>query len=52
MDEAEYCTRLGLMVAGEIIVEGSPSQLKAAEDVDSLDEAFVRIVRRFSRGAN
>lgn len=46
MDEAEYCTRLGLMVGGEIIVEGSPSQLKAAEDVDSLDEAFVSIVRR------
>ena len=31
LEEAEQCNRLGLMVAGELVAEGSPSELKAAQ---------------------
>ena len=31
LDEAEQCNRIGLMAGGELIVEGSPSELKARE---------------------
>src|SRR5262249_58206527 len=30
LEEAEQCNRLGLMVAGGMVAEGSPSQIKAA----------------------
>jgi ABC-2 type transport system ATP-binding protein len=30
LEEAEQCTQLGFMVAGEIISQGSPSEVKAA----------------------
>ncbi|MGA7315251.1 MAG: ATP-binding cassette domain-containing protein [Silvibacterium sp.] len=32
LEEAEQCNRLGLMVAGELVAEGSPAQIKAAQD--------------------
>ncbi|HEX8149868.1 MAG TPA: ATP-binding cassette domain-containing protein [Pyrinomonadaceae bacterium] len=31
LEEAEQCNRLGLMVAGELVAQGSPTQLKAAQ---------------------
>jgi ABC-2 type transport system ATP-binding protein len=31
LEEAEQCNRLGLMVAGELVAEGTPSSLKAAQ---------------------
>ena len=31
LEEAEQCNRLGLMVAGELVAQGSPSELKAAQ---------------------
>ncbi len=31
LEEAEQCNRLGLMVAGELIAEGAPSEVKAAQ---------------------
>ena len=31
LEESEQCNRLGLMVAGELIVEGTPSSIKSAE---------------------
>src|SRR5882762_10158096 len=31
LEEAEQCNRLGLMVAGELVAEGSPSGLKAEQ---------------------
>jgi ABC-2 type transport system ATP-binding protein len=31
LEEAEQCNRLGMMVAGELVAEGSPSGLKAAQ---------------------
>jgi ABC-2 type transport system ATP-binding protein len=31
LEEAEQCNRLGLMVAGELLVEGTPSEIKAEQ---------------------
>jgi ABC-2 type transport system ATP-binding protein len=31
LEEAEQCNRMGFMVAGEMIVQGSPTQIKAAQ---------------------
>src|SRR5205085_1472887 len=31
LEEAEQCNRLGLMVAGELVAQGAPSELKAAQ---------------------
>jgi len=31
LEEAEQCNRLGMMVAGELVAEGSPSEVKAAQ---------------------
>ena len=31
LEEAEQCNRLGLMVAGELVAEGSPAEIKAAQ---------------------
>jgi ABC-2 type transport system ATP-binding protein len=32
LEEAEQCNRLGLMVAGELVAEGSPTSIKAAQE--------------------
>lgn len=45
MDEAEYCDRISIMVAGKIAVMGTPSELKRAANVTSIDELFVQLVR-------
>ncbi|BAZ02405.1 ABC transporter-related protein [Tolypothrix tenuis PCC 7101] len=31
LEEAEQCNRMGFMVAGEVVVQGSPSEIKAAQ---------------------
>ncbi|HKP85324.1 MAG TPA: ATP-binding cassette domain-containing protein [Blastocatellia bacterium] len=31
LEEAEQCNRLGLMVAGELVAQGSPTEIKAAQ---------------------
>jgi ABC-2 type transport system ATP-binding protein len=31
LEEAEQCNRLGFMVAGELLVEGTPSEIKARQ---------------------
>ncbi|UZR93712.1 ABC transporter ATP-binding protein [Chondrinema litorale] len=45
MDEAEYCNRISMMVAGEIAALGSPNELKKQYGVDSMDDVFVKIAR-------
>lgn len=45
MDEAEYCDRISIMVAGGIGAIGTPAELKRQHAVDSLDELFVRLAR-------
>ena len=45
MDEAEYCDRISIMVAGRIDALGTPRELKDRAGVDTIDEYFVRLVR-------
>ncbi len=45
MDEAEYCDRISIMVAGRIGAVGTPRELKARFGTDSIDEVFVRLAR-------
>jgi ABC-2 type transport system ATP-binding protein len=45
MDEAEYCDRISIMVAGKIGAMGTPAELKREFDTDSMDEVFVRLAR-------
>src|SRR5262249_50166791 len=51
MDEAEYCDRISIMVAGRIAALGTPSQLKQQFAVPSIDELFVRLAREPGAGA-
>ena len=46
LDEAEYCNRLGIMSGGELLVEGTPSELRESEQSDTLEEAFIKLVGR------
>lgn len=45
MDEAEYCDRISIMVAGRIEALGRPAELKDQFSVLSIDELFVRLAR-------
>jgi ABC-2 type transport system ATP-binding protein len=45
LDEAEYCDRISIMVAGRIGAIGTPGELKAKFKADSIDEVFVRLAR-------
>jgi ABC-2 type transport system ATP-binding protein len=45
MDEAEYCDRISIMVAGRIAAMGTPSELKQQHDAASIDDLFVRLAR-------
>jgi ABC-2 type transport system ATP-binding protein len=45
MDEAEYCDRISIMVAGRIEAMGTPTELKRQAGVASIDELFVRLAR-------
>jgi ABC-2 type transport system ATP-binding protein len=45
MDEAEYCDRISIMVAGRIDAMGTPAELKREHGVESIDDLFVRLAR-------
>ena len=45
MDEAEYCNRITIMVAGKIAAYGTPAELKRDAGVKSVDDLFVRLAR-------
>jgi ABC-2 type transport system ATP-binding protein len=47
MDEAEYCSRVSIMVDGKINALGAPADLKAQFGAASIDEVF----RKLARGA-
>jgi ABC-2 type transport system ATP-binding protein len=51
MDEAEYCDRVSIMVAGRIGAMGTPAELKQQFDAGSIDEVFVRLARPATAGA-
>jgi ABC-2 type transport system ATP-binding protein len=50
MDEAEYCDRISIMVAGRIGAMGTPAELKSQFKTDSIDEVFVRLARPAAEG--
>lgn len=45
MDEAEYCDRVSIMVAGRIAAMGTPQDLKTEFGAATVDEVFVRLAR-------
>ena len=45
MDEAEYCDRISIMVAGRIAAMATPAELKRQFGAGSIDEVFVRLAR-------
>lgn len=45
MDEAEYCDRVSIMVAGRIGAVGTPAELKEEFGVATMDELFVQLAR-------
>jgi ABC-2 type transport system ATP-binding protein len=45
MDEAEYCDRISIMVAGRIGAIGTPADLKRQFAVRSIDDLFVQLAR-------
>lgn len=47
MDEAEYCSRVSIMVDGKIEALGAPAELKRQYGAESMDEVF----RTLARGA-
>jgi ABC-2 type transport system ATP-binding protein len=49
MDEAEYCDRISIMVAGRIAAIGTPTELKDSFATSSIDEVFVRLARPTAR---
>ena len=50
MDEAEYCTRVSIMVDGKIKALDAPGQLKKQFQAQSMDEVFVTLARSAKRG--
>jgi ABC-2 type transport system ATP-binding protein len=50
MDEAEYCDRISIMVAGKIGAMGAPAELKREFGTESMDEVFVRLARPVTAG--
>lgn len=50
MDEAEYCNRISIMVDGQIEAMGTPAELKENYRAESVDEVFVQLARRATKG--
>lgn len=50
MDEAEYCTRVSIMVDGEVHALDTPSRLKEQFAAESMDEVFRILARGAKRG--
>lgn len=46
MDEAEYCHRVSIMVAGKIEALDTPKNLKKQFNATSMDEVFLKLARR------
>jgi ABC-2 type transport system ATP-binding protein len=51
MDEAEYCDRIALIDAGDVIAQGSPDELKALAATQdraqpTLEDAFIALIAR------
>ena len=56
MEEAEYCDRLAIMSAGEILATGTPADIKAKTRGDSgreptMEDAFIALIESAQTGA-
>ena len=49
MDEAEYCSRISIMVDGKIEALDTPQNLKKAFQASSMDEVFYQLARGAKR---
>lgn len=49
MDEAEYCSRISIMVDGVIVALDSPANLKSTFHVPSMEEVFYQLARGAKR---
>ena len=49
MDEAEYCSRVSIMVDGKIEALDTPAQLKKTFSASSMDEVFLKLARKAKR---
>jgi len=50
MEEAEYCDRMAIMVAGEILALGTPSEIKAQARTNdrpapTMEDAFIHVIQ-------
>ncbi len=52
MDEAEYCSRVSIMVDGNIDALDTPSELKRTHNADSMEKVFVQLARKAKRTDN
>ena len=50
MDEAEYCSRVSIMVDGKICALDTPKRLKEEYSAKSMDEVFRTLARKAERG--
>jgi ABC-2 type transport system ATP-binding protein len=50
MDEAEYCSRVSIMVDGEVRALDTPARLKQQFAAESMDEVFRTLARGAQRG--
>ena len=50
MDEAEYCNRVSIMVDGKIEAMDAPGQLKKTYEAQSMDDVFLKLARKATRG--
>jgi len=48
MEEAERCSRVGLLRAGRLLAEGSPAKLKRRAGASTLEEAYLWFAREQS----
>ena len=49
MDEAEYCSRVSIMVDGRIDALDTPQNLKQQFEAASMDEVFIKLARKATR---
>jgi ABC-2 type transport system ATP-binding protein len=51
LDEAERCKRIGLMHKGKLLRCESPEAIKAEMKTDTLEKAFIEIIKKFEDAA-
>lgn len=49
MDEAEYCSRVSIMVDGKIEAMDTPAELRKKYNAPSMDEVFLKLARKATR---